>query len=126
MAHFAELNENNVVTNVLVVDNSVLLDENNQESEALGIAYLQNLFGSDKKYKQTSYNQNFRNKYAGIGYEYNETDDVFVFKPFDSWTYSSSTKQYEPPIVRPDGEYFWDEDEYQADNTKGWKVKPDA
>ena len=71
MAHFAELNENNVVTNVLVVDNSVLLDENNQESEALGIAYLQNLFGSDKKYKQRSYNKKFRNKYAVIVYEYN-------------------------------------------------------
>ena len=56
MAHFAELNENNLVINVLVVDNSVLLDENNQESEALGIAYLQNLFGSDKKYIQATIN----------------------------------------------------------------------
>ena len=120
MAHFSELNENNVVVNVLVVDNSVLLDENNQESEALGIAYLQNLFGSDKKYVQTSYNLNFRKNYGGIGYEYNKTDDVFVYKPFDSWTYSSASKQYEPPIVRPEGEYAWNESAYQADNTKGW------
>ena len=125
MAHFAELNENNLVINVLVVDNSVLLDENNQESEALGIAYLQNLFGSDKKYIQTSYNQNFRKNYGGIGYEYNETDDIFVFKPFDSWTYSSTTKQYEPPIVKPEGKYAWNDTAYQADNTKGWELIPD-
>ena len=45
---------------------------------------------------------------------------IFVYKPFDSWTYSSATKQYEPPIVRPEGNYAWNEAEYQADNTKGW------
>lgn len=120
MAHFAELDENNKVVNVVVVNNSDILDEDNKESEALGITFLNNFYGEDKNWKQTSYNSNFRQTYAGIGYEYNETDDVFVYKPFDSWTYSSTTKQYEPPIVRPEGNYAWDETAYQADNTKGW------
>ena len=126
MAHFAELDDNNKVVNIVVVDNENLLDEDKKENEELGITFLNNFYGEVKKWKQTSYNSNFRGTYAGIGFEYNETDDVFVFKPFDSWTYSSTTKQYEPPIVKPEGEYFWDEDEYQADNTKGWKVKPDG
>ena len=130
MAHFAELDENNIVTSVLVVDNANMLDENNQESEALGITYLQNLFGADKKYKQTSYNLNFRKNYAGIGYEYIETDDVFVFQPYNSWTYNSTTKEYEPPIVKPEGTYHWREDLYNADTsdpkTQGWEAFTDV
>jgi hypothetical protein len=63
MAHFAELNENNVVTQVIVVHNNELLD-NGVESEAKGIAFCQSLFGGT--WVQTSYNANFRGKYAGI------------------------------------------------------------
>ena len=120
MAHFAELDENNKVVRVVVVNNEDLLDENNQESETLGVTFLNNFYGVDKNWKQCSYNANFRGCFGGIGYEYNEADDIFVYKPFDSWTYSSTTKQYEPPIVRPEGNYAWDETAYQADNTKGW------
>ena len=120
MAHFAELDENNKVVRVVVVNNEDLLDENNQESETLGVTFLNNFYGVDKNWKQCSYNGNFRGCFGGIGYEYNEADDIFVYKPFDSWTYSSTTKQYEPPIVRPEGNYAWDETVYQADNTKGW------
>ena len=124
MAHFAELDENNIVVNVLVVNNEDTLDGNGDESEAIGIAFLQNLFGQDKKYKQTSYNANFRKNYAGIGYEYKASEDAFVFKPFPSWVYNSSTVEYDPPIPRPDGNYEWREDVYNADasdpKTQGW------
>ena len=75
MAHFAELNENNVVTQVIVVHNNELLD-NGVESEAKGIAFCQSLFGGN--WIQTSYNANFRGKFAGIGYTYNSVNDVFV------------------------------------------------
>jgi hypothetical protein len=64
MAHFAELNENNVVTQVIVVHNNELLD-NGVESEAKGIAFCQSLFGGN--WIQTSYNANFRGKFAGVG-----------------------------------------------------------
>jgi hypothetical protein len=67
MAHFAELNANNVVTQVIVVNNNELLD-NGIESEAKGISFCQSLFGGN--WIQTSYNANFRGKYAGIGDTY--------------------------------------------------------
>ena len=124
MAHFAELDENNIVLNVVVVNNEDILDGNGDESEAVGIAFLQNLFGQDKKYKQTSYNANFRKNYAGIGFEYKTEGDAFVFQPFPSWVYNSSTVEYEPPIPKPDGYYEWREDVYNADlsdpKTQGW------
>lgn len=124
MAHFAELDENNMVINVLVVNNEDILDSDNNESEAVGIAFLQNLFGADKNYKQTSYNRNMRKNYAGIGYEYKATEDAFVCKPFPSWTYNSTTVEYDPPIARPSGNYEWREDVYNDDasdpKTQGW------
>jgi len=124
MAHFAELDENNIVVNVLVVNNSDMLDEEGNESEALGIAFLHNLFGSEKTWVQTSYHSNFRKSYAGIGYEYKAAEDAFVIQPFPSWTYNASTVEYEPPIPKPDGNYEWREDVYNADTsdpkTQGW------
>ena len=60
MAHFAELNSDNKVINILKVENVVITDENNKEQESYGVAFLKGLFGSDKIYKQTSYNCNFR------------------------------------------------------------------
>lgn len=76
MAHFAELDENNVVTRVIVVNNSELIDESGEESEAKGIAFCQALFGGT--WKQTSYNANFRGKYAGIGDKYDSVVDEFI------------------------------------------------
>ena len=76
MAHFAQLDENNVVMQVIVVNNAELLDESGQESEAKGIAFCQSLFGGT--WKQTSYNANFRGKYAGIGDQYDPVKDEFV------------------------------------------------
>ncbi len=79
MAHFAELNENNIVTQVIVVDNKDILDETGNESETKGIEFCKNLFGG-YKWIQTSYNSSFRGVYAGVGYRYDETNDVF-FNP---------------------------------------------
>jgi hypothetical protein len=75
MAHFAELNENNVVTRVIVVHNNELLD-NGVESEAKGIAFCKSLFGGE--WVQTSYNSNFRENFAGIGYTYDQELDAFI------------------------------------------------
>ena len=78
MAHFAELDENNVVLSVIVVDNINLLDESGIENEQVGIDYIQGILGPNSKWVQTSYNGNFRKTYAGIGYTYNPVNDEFV------------------------------------------------
>lgn len=78
MAHFAELDQNNTVTRVIVVGNLDCLDDNGQESEAAGITFCQSLFGSNTTWVQTSYNANIRGKYAGIGDTYNEQLDEFI------------------------------------------------
>ena len=64
MAHFAELDSNNIVLRVLVISNDDCLDNNNNESENVGITFLQNLYGSDTVWKQTSYNGNIRKNYG--------------------------------------------------------------
>lgn len=76
MAHFAQLDENNLVTNVIVVHNNELLDENGLESEAKGIEFCQTLFQGN--WIQTSYNGNIRKNYAGIGYIYDADRDAFI------------------------------------------------
>ena len=109
MAHFAQLDENNVVTQVIVVHNNELMD-NGQESEAKGIAFCQSLFGGT--WKQTSYNGNIRKNYAGIGYTYDSGRDAFIPpKPFNSWLLNETTCLWEAPVVMPeDGQsYYWDE-----------------
>jgi hypothetical protein len=78
MAHFAKLDNDNIVLEVHAVHNNELLDENGQESEAKGIEFLVNWSGGYTNWKQTSYNGNFRGKYAGIGYTYDTQNDVFV------------------------------------------------
>lgn len=74
MAHFAKL-ENNIVTQVIVVNNEVLLDENGVEQESIGVQFCQDLFGGE--WKQTSYNANFRGRYAGPGMIYDPIADEF-------------------------------------------------
>lgn len=81
MAHFAELDANNIVLRVLVVSNDDITDENGQEQEHLGISFMQGLLGPDTRWVQTSYNGNFRGKYAGIGDTYDPVADVFVSPP---------------------------------------------
>ena len=76
MAHFAELDENNVVKRVIVVANKDTADANGVEKEHIGAAYLERLLGGT--WKQTSYNGNMRGKYAGIGDVYDPVKDEFV------------------------------------------------
>ena len=111
MAHFAQLDENNIVTQVIVVHNNELLDENGVEQESKGIAFCQSLLGGN--WKQTSYNANMRKNYAGIGYTYDEGRDAFISpKPFNSWVLNEDTCLWESPVPMPtDGKmYSWDED----------------
>ena len=75
MAHFAEIDETNTVTQVIVVHNNELLQDG-VESEAKGIAFCHSLFGGN--WVQTSYNRNFRKNYAGIGYSYDAVRDAFI------------------------------------------------
>lgn len=112
MAHFAQLDENSIVQQVLVVDNTQITDENGVEQELLGIAFLQSLFGSHTVWKQTSYNGNIRKNYASIGFAYDASCDAFIPpKPFASWKLNEATCQWEPPVAMPnDGPaYAWDE-----------------
>lgn len=110
MAHFAQLDENNVVTQVIVVGNKDCADANGVEKESIGIAFCERLLGGT--WKQTSYNGNMRKNYAGIGYTYNADIDAFVPpKPFTSWVLNNETAQWEAPTPMPqDGNmYNWDE-----------------
>lgn len=76
MAHFAELDDNNIVKNVIVVNNEILLDSEGVEQETLGAAFCQELLGGT--WIQTSYNNNFRGRYAGMGMIYDSVKDEFV------------------------------------------------
>ena len=111
MAHFAKLDENNVVLEVHVVHNNELLDENGIEQEQKGIDFLINWSNGYLAWKQTSYNGNIRKNYAGIGYTYRADIDAFVPpQPFASWTLNADAR-WEPPVAMPqDGKmYSWDE-----------------
>jgi hypothetical protein len=75
MAHFAKI-ENGFVTQIIVVNNEVLLDELGEESETLGSEFCQNLFGGE--WIQASYNANFRGIYPGVGDIYDSENDLFI------------------------------------------------
>tara|TARA_R110000822_G_scaffold41274_1_gene112183 strand:- start:500 stop:871 length:372 start_codon:yes stop_codon:yes gene_type:complete len=111
MAHFAQLDNNNIVMQVIVVHNNELL-ENGIEIEEKGIDFCKSLFGSDTYWKQTSYNGNFRKNYAGIGFSYDFQRDAFIPpQPFPSWTLDENTYHWQSPIPYPDDGkiYYWDE-----------------
>ena len=111
MAHFAQLNAENLVTQVIVVANQDTADQDGVENEAIGIEFCTNLLGG--KWVQTSYNGNIRKNYAGVGYKYDATLDAFIPpQPFASWTLNEETAQWEAPIPYPeDGKrYTWDEE----------------
>lgn len=111
MAHFAELDENNVVLRVIVVGNKDTSDARGVEKESIGVAFCERLFGGN--WKQTSYNGNMRKNYAGIGFTYREDIDAFVPpKPHESWVLNTDTAQWEAPVPMPtDGKrYNWNEE----------------
>jgi hypothetical protein len=116
MAHFAKLDENNIVTQVVVVDNRDTADAFGVEKEHIGAAFLEKILGGT--WKQTSYNATFRKNYAGMGYTYRADIDAFVApKPFPSWLLNANA-QWEAPVAMPqDGQmYSWNED------STGWVV----
>jgi hypothetical protein len=111
MAHFAQLDENNLVTQVIVVHNNDC-QINGVETEEAGIVFCKSLFGPATKWKQTSYNGNMRKNYAGIGYTYDAGRDAFIPpQPFPSWSLNEDTCRWEAPTAMPTegGPYRWDE-----------------
>lgn len=113
MAHFAKLDENNIVIEINVVSNADTLDENGQDSEAVGVAFLTAWSDGHSNWRQTSYNGNFRKNYAGIGFVYDPVRDAFYrpTPPYASWVLNELTCQWEAPVEHPrDGRmYVWDE-----------------
>jgi len=101
MAHFAQVDSNNKVLRVLVVSN---------DDEHRGQEFLAEDLGLGGTWIQTSYNNNIRKQYAGIGFSYDETADVFIApSPFPSWQLDGN-HDWQPPTPRPDGNFYWDED----------------
>ncbi len=110
MAHYAQIDENNIVTQVIVIDNKDTADANGVEKEYIGAAFCERLFGGT--WKQTSYNGNIRKNYAGIGYTYQADIDAFVPpKPFASWTLDANAQWQAPTAMPTDGKmYSWNEE----------------
>ena len=111
MAHFAEINSDNIVQRVIVVDNNDCKDAEGNESEAVGAAFCHNLLGGT--WKQTSYNGNMRKNYAGISYTYDTDKDAFIPpKPYSKWVLNEDTCQWEAPVPYPSGQenpYTWND-----------------
>jgi hypothetical protein len=153
MAHFAKLGVNGKVIAVHGLDNDKLLNADGVEDETVGQQELQRIHGwPAAMWIMTSYNTRnnthytdgvesadqskaLRGNYAGIGYTWDEDNEIFWPKqPHTSWTKNTTTASYDPPITYPsitnDGadpvvwnyNITWDETAYQADNTKGWKA----
>ena len=116
MAHFAKLGVGNKVLKVEVVSNDIAT------TEQAGVYFLNNLYGTNDVWKQTSYNTKggvhktggtpFRKNYAGINWKYDQTRDAFIPpKPYNSWTLNETTCLWDPPVVKPDDgqKYTWNE-----------------
>lgn len=113
MAHFAKIDNNNIVINVIVIHNNELLDQDGNEIEQKGIDFCKSLFGKNTEWVQTSYNGNFRKNYACVGGTYNKELDAFIApKPFNSWTLNTNSCRWEAPVPIPqDGKvYTWNEE----------------
>lgn len=120
MAHFAEIDENGVVINVIVVNNEDCGNLEFPASEAVAQRFLQDVFGGDaSRWKQTSYNSRFRKRYAGIGYAYMQEYDAFVEpKEYEYFVFDAVNLKWIPPEPKPDDglfDYIWD------DATRSWK-----
>ena len=141
MAHFAQLDGNNLVTQVIVVSNDDTSDSGGVETESIGVAFCQKLLGAETNWKQTSYNGNMRGNYAGIGYTYMSnvatlgvgSTDIFIpQQPYASWTVGVGTATWYPPANPGDaptltdaevaaGKYYvWNESNYAADPSTAW------
>ena len=118
MAHFAKLNSNNIVEKVIVVSNDIEINEQ------AGIDFINNLYGTNDIWKQTSYNNRIRKNFAGIGYTYDEIRDAFIPpKPFNSWILNEDTCLWESPIDMPTNELEENEYYYWNESIINWEIK---
>ena len=111
MAHFAEINEDNEVLRVIVVADEDTADSEGNEVDSIGEAFCNDLLGGT--WKRTSYNNNYRVRYAGMGYTFDAGRDAFIApSPFPSWVLNDDTTEWEAPTPYPDdgNDYYWDED----------------
>lgn len=118
MAHFAQIAEDGTVLNVIVVNNEVLLDDDGVEQEQLGRDFCHNLFGGT--WIQTSYNDNFRLRFASVSGKYDAENDVFISpSPYPSWVLDENYV-WQAPVPQPAGEgfYTWSEE------TISWITNP--
>lgn len=112
MAHFAKLDKVGTVLSVIVVDDSVILDKNGIQQEALGIAFCKSLFGDDTEWAQTSYSSSMRKNYAKKGGIYDAVRDAFIEdQPHPAWVIDEASCQWVAPKTMPkDGKpYTWDD-----------------
>jgi len=130
MAHFAKINSDNIVEQVIAVHNNELLVDG-IEGEQQGINFIHKIFGTNDTWKQTSYNTRngvhlgggtpFRKNYAGVGHTYDATRDAFYApKPYNSWILNETTCSWEAPVAIPDDNkpYDWNEETLSWDLAK--------
>jgi len=106
MAYFAKLGTGNIVEQVISVSNDIAT------TEQAGSDFINKLYNTRDVWKQTSYNNNIRKNFAGIGYQYDQQRDAFIPpKPFNSWVLNETTCLWESPIPYPqdNNEYKWNE-----------------
>ena len=106
MAHFAKLGTGNIIERVEVVSNDIAT------TEQAGSDFLNKIYNTRDVWKQTSYNNNIRKNFAGIGFTYDQQRDAFIApKPYNSWILNETTCQWEAPVAYPtDGKrYSWNE-----------------
>jgi hypothetical protein len=124
MAYFAKLGTGNIVEQVISINNAVITDANGFEQEQLGVDFINKLYNTRDVWKQTSYNNNFRKNYAGIGYQYDQTRNAFIPpKTFNSWILNEDTCRWEAPISKPTTEL--EENQYYSWNESilNWEIK---
>jgi hypothetical protein len=114
MAHFAKLGVGNIVEQVIVVSNDIAT------TEQAGSDFINKLYNTRDVWKQTSYNNNIRKNFAGIGFQYDQQRDAFIApKPYNSWILNENTCIWEAPITKPNDSnmYVWNE------ITKNWDLQ---
>ena len=110
MAHFAKLDSDNIVTQVIVINNEVLLDSEGNQDEQIGVDFCKSLYGLDTVWVQTSYNDSFRKQFAAIGAKYDSSKDKFIaVQPYPSWTLNANDDWEAPTPIPDDGVYDWNE-----------------
>jgi hypothetical protein len=127
MAYFAKLGTGNIVETVISINNAVITDANGVEQEQAGVDFINKLYNTRDVWKQTSYNNNIRKNYAGVGYSYDQARDAFIApKPYQSWILNEDTCRWEAPVAMPEltqeqidnrNYYAWNE------QIKNWEIK---